>query len=116
MTFHQYIFSVGGDILAVQPPFIFASFNSPSHHSNSSNSSNTTDSFLTEVDLDTLESAREGSGYNLGVVLCLSAAVADSIVNIVQISLKQHYADITKNHLIVSCGAFNLKKLEMSFN
>ena len=103
MTFHQYIFSVGGDILAVQPPFIFASFNSPAH-SNSSNSSNTTDSFLTEVDLDTLESAREGSGYNLGVVLCLSAAVADSIVNIVQIALKQNFSDINNNYLIVSCG------------
>ena len=61
------------------------------------------------LDIDTLESAREGSGYNLGVILCLSAAVADSIVNIVQIFLKQHYDDITKNHLIVSCGGFNLK-------
>ena len=54
-----------------------------------------------------MESAREGSGYMLGVTLCLLAAVADSIINIVQITLKQHFGDITNNHLIVSCGKFN---------
>ena len=43
----------------------------------------------------------------LGVTLCLLAAVADSIINIVQITLKQHFGDITNNHLIVSCGKFN---------
>ena len=83
----------------MQPPFIFSSFNSPSH-SNRSNAS------MTEGDTDTLESEREGPGYILGVILCLSAAVAAAIINIVQISLKNNYADITKNHLIVSCGAF----------
>lgn len=51
-----------------------------------------------------MESEREGSGYMLGVILCLFAAVADSIVNIVQIALKQHFNDINNNHLIVSCG------------
>merc|ERR1711983_575833 len=80
---------VGGDILAVQPPFIFSSINSPSH-SNNSNSS------MTEGDTDTLESEREGSGYILGVILCLAAAVAAAIINIVQISLKNNFADITK--------------------
>ena len=59
------------------------------------------------TDEDSVESAREGSGYMLGVTLCLLAAVADSIINIVQITLKQHFGDITNNHLIVSCGKFN---------
>ena len=53
--------------------------------------------------MDSVESAREGSGYMLGVTLCLLSAAADSIINIVQITLKQH-GDITNSHLIVSCG------------
>ena len=60
--------------------------------------SSTDESSLTKE--DTVESEREGSGYMLGVILCL----ADSIVNIVQIALKQHFSDINNNHLIVSCG------------
>ena len=85
----------------MQPPFIFSSFNSVSHP-NSSNMSNTEVGSLVEV--DTVESEREGPGYMLGVILCLFAAVADSFLNIVQITLKQHFSDINSNHLIVSCG------------
>ena len=56
--------------------------------------------------MNTFEAERGGSGYSLGVILCLSAAVAAAIINIVQVALKNNYPDITKNHLIVSCGAF----------
>ena len=99
---HRYISSVGGDILAVQPSFIFSPIKSPSH----SNSSNAKNSSLTEGGMDTIESERESSGYMLGVILCLLGAASASIINITQITLNKNFVEITKNHLIVSCGAF----------
>ena len=54
----------------------------------------------------TLESERESSGYMLGVILCLFGAAAASIINITQITLNKNFVEITKNHLIVSCGAY----------
>ena len=86
----------------MQPSFIFSSIKSPSH----SNSSNATDSSLTEGGADTIESERESSGYMLGVILCLLGAASASIINITQITLNKNFVEITKNHLIVSCGAF----------
>ena len=109
---HLYISLVGGDILAVQPSFIFSPIKSPSH----SNSSNATNSSLTEGPeggMDTIESERDSSGYMLGVILCLLGAASASIINITQITLNKNFTEITKNHLIVSCGTFKEELLDL---
>ena len=106
--------SVVGDILVIQPDFIFNKSNSPISNSSYPNISITIASTSEEheVTFEPSTDAHESHGteYLIGVVLCLLCAATISAANIVQVLIKtsEEGKAVTRNHLMISSGVWNI--------
>ena len=99
-----YFSLVAGDVMVVQPSFIFGN---SQHQPQQSNNVSSLEPLISKM-LPQDASLR----YSLGVCLCLYSAAAISAANIVQLKLKERDSKdglaVTRNHLILSAGAWNL--------
>ena len=84
-----------GDILVVQPPFIFPA---PTNHTGTNRSG----------DPASAEEMKESSTYFLGVALCLLTAAACALANVVNVSVMKNNARITTDHLMLTSGIFSI--------
>jgi len=87
-------FIIVGDILVIQPPFIFTKAEAP-HNKNQS--------LTTE---ETRSDVKRGQNYYLGVALCFYAAMAASVANVV--ASKCSKLDISTSKLMFVCGCFSV--------
>ena len=109
------ILSVCGDVLVIQPAFLFASVSN-----NSINTTTVAEMLIEETgtvphDSDYLlglETVPYDNDYLLGVVLCQVAAATISAANIVQIKITDERAEsslqVDRNHLMISSGVWNI--------
>ena len=88
--------SVVGDILVVQPPFIFPA---PTNLNMTGNSSSVPSS---------AEEVKQSSDYYLGVFLCLMVAGATALSNVLNLSLMKRNPKITTVHLMLISGVFSI--------
>ena len=85
--------SVCGDVLVVQPSSIFGS--------GDKNSNNTSDNFNEEGDV----AVRHSMNYPVGVGLCLYAAGAISLANVVQVFIINDVnVKLSNNHFMLTTG------------
>ena len=106
----MYIYSVVGDILVVQPPFLFpaAIINEERTTVNANFSTDLTDTsvFVTKTIEDTVMTTKGGHSYKywLGVGLVLYAGLASALANVVQVTLIKEKSNITTNHHVIIGG------------
>ena len=81
----------------VQPPFIFPV---SSNHTSTNTSSDSGPVSAKEM--------KEGSGYFLGVAICLCAAAACALANVVNVGVMKSNARITSVHLMLTSGLFSI--------
>lgn len=93
-----------GDILVVQPSFIFPTTNTTII--NTTNSSAGDDGELTPP--DTAEDLKAGSNYLLGVGLCLFAAASCAVSNVLNVKIKGSNESVTTAHLLTTTGLASL--------
>ena len=95
-------FLVVGDVLVVQPPFLFSETIDQEAEEITSNG---TEDGVLQAATPTAEAIRvHGPGYLTGVCLVLYAAAAGSLANVVQAFIMKSSGSITNNHLIILGG------------
>ena len=95
-------FLVVGDVLVVQPPFLFSETIDQEAEEVTSNG---TEDGVLQAATPTAEAIRvHGPGYLTGVCLVLYAAAAGSLANVVQAFIMKSSGSITNNHLIILGG------------
>ena len=107
------LYSVVGDILVVQPPFLFPSLtiNEEITAANTTFYTQTTDPTDTSVlvtrtveDLAMTRQSGHGYQYWVGVGLVLYAGLASALANVVQVILIKEESSITTNHHVIIGG------------
>ena len=78
-----------GDILVVQPSFLFPPAETDQH-------------------LDTVHQLKQGDFYLVGVGLCLYVAMATALSNVINVSVMKTNESITSSHLMLMTGVFSI--------
>ena len=95
--------AVLGDILVVQPSFLFPT-SSATH--TSTNITSSTSSNLTSQSYTSAEEMKAGGEYLLGVGICFSVAAACAMGNVINVGVMKANERITTVHLMLMSGVF----------
>ena len=96
-----------GDILVVQPSFIFPNTNT-TVTTNTNTSSDVNGVSGVEMTPDSAEDLKQGSHYMLGVGLCLFAAATCAGSNVLNVKITRSNERVSSVHLLLLTGVFSL--------
>ena len=94
-----------GDILVVQPSFIFPKANTTMATTNTSSDVGVSG---VEMTPDSAEDLKQGSHYMLGVGLCLFAAATCAGSNVLNVKITRSNERVSTVHLLLLTGVFSL--------
>ena len=97
-----------GDILVVQPSFIFPKTNTPNTTTPTITTNTSSDDEGGVLTPDTAEDLRAGSDYVLGVGLSLFTAAGVAVSNVLNVRITQSNERVTTAHLLLMSGVFSL--------
>ena len=95
-----------GDILVVQPAFIFPKADTTTNTTTITTITNTSSGGGETA--DTAEDLKAGSNYLLGFALCIFAAATCAVSNVLNVRINQSNERVTTAHLLLMSGVFSV--------